>query len=189
VAADSFAAITAIPDLFKARSFQDDAVARLLRSFSPNLQYMTHDAKTKIVSVERFVPAAPGPIFEVLADPRQHSKIDGSGTVKAAKVSAPPRLSLGAKFTMDMKIGVPYKMTSTVVEFEENRLIAWQHFGGHIWRYILEAVDGGTKVTEQFDYNGSKSILILKLKGSVKSNEKFMAQTLDNIVKHFSTQS
>ncbi len=146
---------------------------------------MTHDTKTKIVSVERFVSAAPGLIFEVLADPRQHSKIDGSGSVKAARVSAPPRLSLDAKFTMDMKIGVPYKMTNTVVEFEENRRIAWRHLGGHIWRYILEPVDGGTKVVEQFDYNGSKSVLILKLRGSMKSNEKFMTKTLENLEKNF----
>ncbi|MEI7966195.1 MAG: SRPBCC family protein [Actinomycetota bacterium] len=146
---------------------------------------MTHDTKAKIVSVERFVPAAPGLIFEVLADPRQHSKIDGSGSVKAARVSAPPRLSLDAKFTMEMKMGFPYKMTNTVVEFEENRRIAWRHLGGHIWRYILEPVDGGTKVVEQFDYNGSKSILILKLRGSMKSNEKFMTKTLENLEKHF----
>ena len=146
---------------------------------------MTHDTKAKIVSVERFVSAAPGLIFEVLADPRQHSKIDGSGSVKAARVSAPPRLSLDAKFAMDMKIGVPYKMTNTVVEFEENRRIAWRHLGGHIWRYILEPVDGGTKVVEQFDYNGSKSVLILKLRGSMKSNEKFMTKTLENLEKHF----
>jgi uncharacterized protein YndB with AHSA1/START domain len=146
---------------------------------------MTHDTKTKIVSVERFIPAAPGLIFEILADPRQHSKIDGSGSVKAAQVSAPPRLSLGAKFAMNMKIGVPYKMTNTVVEFDENRRIAWQHFGGHIWRYILEPVDGGTKVTEQFDYNGSKSVLMLKLRGSMASNEKFMVKTLENIEQHF----
>jgi uncharacterized protein YndB with AHSA1/START domain len=146
---------------------------------------MTHDTKAKIVSVERFIPAAPELIFEILADPRQHSKIDGSGSVKAAKVSAPPRLSKGAKFTMDMKIGVPYKMTNTVVEFEENRCIAWQHFGGHIWRYTLQPVDGGTKVTEQFDYNGSKSVLMLKLRGSMGSNEKSMIKTLENIEKHF----
>ena len=146
---------------------------------------MTHDTKTKIVSVERFMSAAPGLIFEVLADPRQHSKIDGSGSVKAARVSAPPRLSLDAKFTMEMKIGFPYKMTNTVVEFEENRRIAWRHLGGHIWRYILEPVDGGTKVVEQFDYNGSKSVLILKLRGSMKSNEKFMTKTLENLEKHF----
>jgi hypothetical protein len=78
-------------------------------------------------------------------------------------------------------------MTNTVVEFDENRRIAWQHFGGHIWRYILEPVDGGTKATEQFDYNGSKSILILKLRGSMKSNENAMKKTLENIEQHFAS--
>ncbi|NBW92431.1 MAG: dimethyladenosine transferase [Actinobacteria bacterium] len=146
---------------------------------------MTHDASAKIVSVERFIPAAPGLIFELLADPRQHSVIDGSESVKSAQVSAPERLSLGAQFAMNMKIGVPYKMTNTVVEFEENRRIAWRHIGGHIWRYILEPVDGGTRVTEQFDYNGSRSILILKLRSSMKNNEKFMIKTLEKIEKHF----
>ena len=146
---------------------------------------MTHDTKTKIVSVERVISAAPGLIFEILADPRQHSKIDGSGSVKAAKVSAPLRLSKGAKFTMDMKILIPYKMTNTVVEFEENRRIAWQHFGGHIWRYILEPVDGGTKVTERFDWNKSKSPLILKLRKSPQDNAKSIEKTLENLVKRF----
>jgi uncharacterized protein YndB with AHSA1/START domain len=146
---------------------------------------MTIDRKKQIVSVERVISATPEQIFELLADPRQHSKIDGSGSVKAARVSAPRRLSLDAKFTMEMKIGFPYKMTNTVVEFEENRRIAWRHLGGHIWRYILEPVDGGTKVVEQFDYNGSKSVLILKLRGSMKSNEKFMTKTLENLENHF----
>ena len=146
---------------------------------------MTHDTKTKIVSVERVISAAPGLIFEILADPRQHSKIDGSGSVKAAKVSAPSRLSKGSKFAMDMKILIPYKMTNTVVEFEENRRIAWQHFGGHIWRYILEPVDGGTKVTEQFDWNKSKSPLVLKLRKSPQDNAKSIEKTLENLAKRF----
>ena len=84
-----------------------------------------------------------------------------------------------------MKIAVPYKMTNTVVEFEENRRIGWRHFGGHIWRYILEPVDGGTQVTEQFDYKNNKSPLMLKIMRSVANNEKSMVKTLENIEKHF----
>ena len=146
---------------------------------------MTHDASAKIVSVERFIPAAPGLIFELLADPRQHGVFDGSGSVKSARVSAPARLSLGAEFAMDMKIGVPYKMTNTVVEFEENRRIAWRHVGGHIWRYILEPVDGGTRVTEQFDYKTNRSPLFLKIMRAIPNNEKAMTKTLENIERHF----
>ena len=49
--------------------------------------------------------------------------------------------------------GVPYKMRNTVVEFEEGRRIAWRHFGGHRWRYVLEPTESGTRVTESFDYS------------------------------------
>jgi hypothetical protein len=106
--------------------------------------------------------------------------------VKAAKINAPERLSLGAKFGMDMKIGLPYKITNEVVEFEEGRLIGWRHFGGHIWRYILEPVEGGTKVTEQFDWNTNKSPLMLKVMKAVDNNSKSIQKTLDNLVKRFS---
>ncbi|MFY9482057.1 MAG: SRPBCC family protein [Ilumatobacteraceae bacterium] len=150
---------------------------------------MAHNTSTKIVSVERFIPAAPGLIFELLADPRQHSVFDGSGSVKAARVPSPPRLFLGAEFAMDMRIGLPYKMTNTVVEFEENKRIAWRHFGGHVWRYILEPVDGGTKLTEEFDYKDNKSSLILKIMRAIPNNEKAMIKTLENIEQYFSKQS
>ena len=54
---------------------------------------------------------------------------------------------------MDMKMfGVPYKITNKVVEFEQDRRIAWRHFGAHRWRYELVATDdGGTQVTETWD--------------------------------------
>ena len=124
-------------------------------------------------------------IFDLLADPRRHGEIDGSGSIQSAQLDAPERLSLNATFGMKMKIGLPYKITNTVVEFEDNKTIAWRHFGGHIWRYILEPVDGGTKVTEQFDWNKSKSPLILKLRKSPQDNAKSMEKTLENLVKKF----
>jgi hypothetical protein len=124
-------------------------------------------------------------IFDLLADPRRHGEIDGSGSIQSAQIDAPERLSLDATFGMQMKIGVRYKITNTVVEFEEGKTIAWRHFGGHIWRYILEPVDGGTKVTEQFDWNKSKSPLILKLRKSPQDNAKSIEKTLENLVKRF----
>ena len=145
---------------------------------------MTSDP-AKVVSRSTIVPAPAQMIFDLLADPRRHSEIDGSGSVQAAQINAPERLSLDATFGMQMKIGVRYKITNTVVEFEEGKTIAWRHFGGHIWRYILEPVDGGTKVTEQFDWNKSKSPLILKLRKSPQENAKSIEKTLENLVKRF----
>jgi len=145
---------------------------------------MGHDPK-KVLSATKVVPATPQQIFDLLADPAQHPTIDGSGSVRKAQSSAPTRLSLGARFGMDMKIGVPYKITNEVVEFDEPKQIGWRHFGGHIWRYILEPVDGGTRVTEQFDWNKSKSPLVLKLQGAFQKNQKSMEATLERLAAHF----
>jgi hypothetical protein len=145
---------------------------------------MTSDP-AKIVSRSTIVPAPAQMIFDLLADPRRHGEIDGSGSIQSAQINAPERLSLDATFGMQMKIGVRYKITNTVVEFEEGKIIAWRHFGGHIWRYILEPVDGGTKVTEQFDWNKSKSPLVLKLRKSPQENAKWIEKTLENLVKRF----
>jgi hypothetical protein len=144
-----------------------------------------HDNKNKIVSVSKFVPAEPVQIFELLANPTMHSVIDGSGSVVAPKSSAPQRLSLNATFGMSMKKGAPYKITNSVVEFVEGKQIAWRHFGGHVWRYILEPTQGGTMVTEQFSYATSKSPLMLKLAGYVRNNERDIRKTLDNLAKYF----
>ncbi len=111
------------------------------------------------------IPAPPEKIFDLLADPRRHRDIDGSGTVREAK-NTPERLSLGAKFGMAMKVGIPYSMESTVIEFEDGRRIAWQSRppgsigsrfgGGRIWRYELEPVEGGTRVRESWDISQEK---------------------------------
>lgn len=147
---------------------------------------MSTSNHAKIVSHSIVVAAPAQEIFNLLADPRRHSEIDGSGSVKAARVNAPERLSLGAKFSMDMRIVLPYRMTNEVVEFEEGKQIGWRHFGGHIWRYILEPVEGGTKVTEQFDWNTNKSPFMLKVMKAVDNNSKSIQKTLDNLAKRFS---
>ena len=136
---------------------------------------------TKIISRTKFVAAPAQAIFDVLADPARHRDFDGSGSVQKAHSDAPARLSLGATFGMDMKIGMKYKITNTVVEFDEPRLIGWRHFGDHIWRYILDPVDGGTNVTEQFDWKDNKSHLMLKVMGAFNKNAKSIEATLDRL--------
>ena len=88
------------------------------------------------VSVERLIAAPAEAIFDVLADPSQHAVIDGSGTVQAHR-GEQSRLALGATFGMSMRFGVPYRMKSRVLEFEENRLIAWAHYGKHRWLSLI----------------------------------------------------
>lgn len=130
------------------------------------------------------IAAPPQKIFDVLADPSMHSEIDGSGTVKKSHEGNPDRLSLGAKFGMSMRIGLPYRIKNTVVEFEEDKRIAWRHFSHHIWRYELEPVNGGTKVTETFDYSTARSPRFIELMGYPKKHPEGMAATLERLAKH-----
>jgi hypothetical protein len=140
-----------------------------------------------VVSATRVIEADAAAIFDLLADPSRHVEIDGSGTVIGARADAPKRLALGAEFGMSMKVGVPYKIENTVVEFEENRRIAWRHFGGHVWRYVLEPGPhpNSTTVTESFDWTGAKSRLFLVLAGYPKRNKRSMEQTLDRLAEKF----
>jgi uncharacterized protein YndB with AHSA1/START domain len=147
----------------------------------------TVPSHTDVETVERFIPAPPEKIFDLLAVPARHHDIDGSGTVQEAKDS-PSRLSLGATFGMSMKLGVSYSMSNTVIEFEENRRIAWQtrgagkwgsKFGGRIWRYELEPVDGGTRVRETWDI--SQESLKFVVRPGRNKTRKSMEQTLERI--------
>ena len=148
-----------------------------------NIQVHDHG---KVVSRSTIVPAGADKIFDVLADARRHREFDGSGSVRDAFVDAPERLSLGAKFGMKMRIVVPYSMTNTVVEFEEGRRIGWRHVGGHVWRYILEPVEGGTKVTEEFDWSTNRAPLMLKVMNAQKNNANAIDKTLGRLVAMFS---
>ncbi len=132
------------------------------------------------MSAERVIRATPQAIFELLADPTQHARFDGSDTVKAAR-GDPQRLSLGAQFSMDMRIGLPYRITNTVVEFDEGRVIAWQHFARNVWRYELTPVDGGTRVRESFDWSNGRGRRGIELMGYPERNRKGMEATLERL--------
>ena len=131
-----------------------------------------------IVSRSVVIDAPASVIFDIIADPHQHAAFDGSGTVQAS-VSGPQRLALGDSFRMDMKIKVPYRMSNTVKEFEDNRRIAWAHMGGHRWRYELEPLDDGrTKVTETFDATTARTTLLLRAMRADAMNAKAIDATL-----------
>jgi len=142
-----------------------------------------------VVTVERFIPAPPEKIFALLADPRRHRDIDGSGSVRDAK-GQPEPLALGSEFGMSMRIGVPYSMVNTVTEYEDNRRIAWQphgpgrigrFVGGRIWRYELEPAEGGTLVRESWDISQESPFTKPVVKRAASSTRKNMEATLARI--------
>ncbi len=147
----------------------------------------------KIVSVERVIDAPADRLFDIVADPRRHVEIDGSGTVRQADVDGPERLSLGAKFAMAMKLGMKYRMINTVTEFEENRLIAWapkpevrgqerENLGGRVYRYEFEpAGEGRTLVRETWDATAELTWWLHRVLGTARKVRKSMTKTLDRL--------
>lgn len=131
--------------------------------------------------MSRTIPAPAATIFAVLADPSKHPLIDGSGSVRDARPGSAARLGLGSKFSMDMRIVVPYRVTNTVVEFEEGRLIAWRHLGGHRWRWRLEPAGDSTVVTETFDWSTAISPRFIERRGYPESNRASMVATLERL--------
>jgi len=132
---------------------------------------MAQSTQKNVVSVDRVINAPAAALFAVVADAGRHPEIDGSGQLVKAKGGASEPLHLGSTFGMAMKMGVPYTVTNTVVEFEQDRRIAWQtvlagplgHFlGGRIWRYELEETGDGTRVTESWDIRQDRQGFLLK---------------------------
>jgi hypothetical protein len=96
-----------------------------------------------------------------------------------------------------MKLLVSYSTVNRVVEFEENRRIAWKTgptgfmgriVAGRVWRYELKPVDGGTLVQESWDITADHQRSLLRL-GDIYSGKtrRDMERTLDRLSKLVAT--
>jgi hypothetical protein len=120
-------------------------------------------------SASRRIAAPAGDIFRIVADPKGHVAIDGSGMLVAAPDSA-PLTEVGQTFEMDMDrrpLGdIPnmaeYQVVNTVTALVQDRLVEWAPSGkgrqgsGNRWGWQLEPVgDGETDVTNYTDWSNT----------------------------------
>jgi len=146
---------------------------------------VTTDLRDDSVSATTTVDATPAEVFDFLRRPANHPIISGDGSVTGT-TSGPERLSLGDRFGMSMKIVLPYRMRNTVVEYEEDRRIAWCHPGKHRWRWELEPTgEGKTRVTETFDMSTAVFPPALRLVGYPKRHLPNVARSVANVRDHF----
>lgn len=138
------------------------------------------------VSATATVEASPEEVFDFLRRPANHSIVSGDETVKGA-TTGPEVVGQGDRFGMKMKMfGVPYKVTSQVVEMTPGQRIAWSHFGGHRWRWDLAPIgEGQTKVTETFDLSTAKAPPVLRLAGFPGRHRDNVARSVANVRAHF----
>lgn len=113
------------------------------------------------VLVSRRIDADAATIFAVLADPGQHTDLDGSGMLRGA-LTGSALTGVGDVFVLKMYFSEfgDYEMANEVVEFEPNQRITWEPrridldepSWHHRWGYELTPDGtGATIVTEIFD--------------------------------------
>lgn len=135
------------------------------------------------IAGERVIAAPRQQLFDLVATPSRHREFDGSGTVQGELGATPGRLKLGSKFEMSMRKGIGYRMTSTVVEFEDGYAIAWKPLENYTWRYTFQDVPGGTLVTEEWDARKFKMRFAFKLFGITRATERAITTTLQELAK------
>jgi uncharacterized protein YndB with AHSA1/START domain len=136
------------------------------------------------VSASATVSADPHTVFEYVRRPANHAAISGDASVRGT-VKGPETLELGDRFGMSMKAGVPYRITSKVVEYEPDRRIAWCHFGGHRWRWEFEPADGGTRVTLTYDQSTARFAPMLRMLGYPERHRDNVEKSVANVAARF----
>lgn len=148
------------------------------------------DAGPQRVARRVLVKAPAAEVFALVSDPHRHPELDGSGTVRDIAIKGSHHPAVGDKFTVGMKqFGVPYKITSTVTDRQDGKVIEWQHPLGHKWRWdLVQATPGDdtiTEVTETFDYSTAKLPIMITAFGYDKKNGDGIAATLERLAGRF----
>lgn len=162
----------------------EQSSAAPVHSAFPGVTPGPDDGVDGVVSRVAVVHTTPDVLFALLSDARRHPELDGSGTVRGPLGSV-GKLYLGRKFTMRMHHVVPYVVPSTVVAYDTDRVIAWRHAVGHVWRWELApGVPGTTVVTETFDPRPSPLRPLIARAGS--GNAAGIEATLGRLQERFS---
>jgi uncharacterized protein YndB with AHSA1/START domain len=110
----------------------------------------------RVVSASREIAAAPGEVFELIADPARQPRWDGNDNLAEAAAGQRVRRT-GDMFRMTLTSGSVRE--NHVVEFDEGRLIAWTPAEaggqppGHLWRWELESAGASrTRATCTYDW-------------------------------------
>ncbi|MBK0331784.1 SRPBCC family protein [Brachybacterium sp. MASK1Z-5] len=114
------------------------------------------DAAPRVVSASRVIAAAPGEIFEHIADPALQTAWDGNDNLAEAASGQRVR-GVGDVFAMTLTTGAVRE--NHVVDFDEGLRIAWlpapegEQPPGHLWRWDLEPLgEGRTRVIHTYDW-------------------------------------
>ncbi|MGH3564762.1 MAG: SRPBCC family protein [Pseudonocardia sp.] len=129
---------------------------------------------SKKLQASKVINASADDIFALLTDPNRHTELDGADMLRGTEGDTPPIAGVGQTFTMNMHqpdLG-DYRMINAVTAYVPGNRIGWaprvdpscsvaEQLGkmdasGHTYTYDLQEVEGGTKVTQTYEWIGVK---------------------------------
>lgn len=145
----------------------------------------------------KVIDASPDQVFALLSDPARHTDIDDADMLRGLVEDTAPIAGIGQVFTMNMyqdELG-DYRMINTVTAFLPGSRIGWapsldptcelaeklgdMDASGHTYTYDLREVDGGTEVTQTYEWMSVRDPKFLELFPRVSQRQ--LEGTLDRI--------
>jgi uncharacterized protein YndB with AHSA1/START domain len=149
------------------------------------------------MQVSKVIDAPPDAVFALLADPHRHQELDDAGMIRGVDGDAAPLGGIGQVFAMNMtqpELG-DYRMMNTVTAYVPDARIGWaprldptcelaeklgdMDASGHTYTYDLVEVDGGTEVTQTYEWMSVKDPKFLEMFPVVSQEQ--LAGSLDRI--------
>ncbi len=129
---------------------------------------------SKKLQASRVIDAPADDIFALLADPNRHTELDCTDMLRGPEGDTPPIGGIGQVFTMNMHqpdLG-DYRIFNTVTAYVPPSRIGWapridpscsaaeqlgeMDVSGHTYTYDLHETEGGTEVTQSYEWIGVK---------------------------------
>jgi ligand-binding SRPBCC domain-containing protein len=109
------------------------------------------------------VPCPPRALFEFLARPANLPLVSPP-ELHLRLVDGPERLSLGSRITVQgSRFGIPQRITSEVTAFEEGVGFTDAQVAGPFGKFVhthrVEPADGGSRMTDRFDFEAPGGLL------------------------------
>jgi hypothetical protein len=142
------------------------------------------------------IDAPAATIFALLSDPERHTDLDGVDMLRGVVGDVPSIAGIGQTFTMNMRQDAlgDSRMINSVTAFVPDARIGWSpsmdpscdpaaklgevDASGHTYTYDLQEVDGGTNVTQTYEWMSVKDPKFLEC---FPVSEEQLASTLDRI--------
>jgi len=149
------------------------------------------------LQASKVIDAPPAAVFALLSDPNRHQEIDGAGMIQGVDGDAPPIKAIGQVFTMKMNQPAmgDYRIVNSVTAFVPDARIGWapkldptcdlaeklgdMDASGHTYTYDLAEVEGGTEVTQTYEWMSVKDPKFLEMFPMVSQEQ--LSATLDRI--------